>query len=198
MRDAAIDLFGRVGFERTTVREVAAAAEVSPALVIHHFASKEGLRAACDEHVTSLLFDTKNELLGTDAAAIMRSWFDDFDQFRPLLRYIAHMLIAGSAAGRSLFTAILTGTRRMIDAQIEAGVMRDIPDRDTVAAYLTAQGLAPLLLQEHLAGAFDAPEMTADLYRRSAVPLLDLYTHGLYTDDRLLRMAENALREDLP
>lgn len=198
MRDAAIDLFGRVGFERATVRDVAAAAEVSPALVIHHFSSKDGLREACDAHVTGLLFDKKNELLGTDAAAIMRSWFDEFDRFRPLLRYIARMLTAGSAAGRSLFAAILAGTRRMIDAQIEAGVMRDVSDRDTVAAYLTAQGLAPLLLQEHLAEAFDAPEMTADLYRRSALPLLDVYTHGLYTDDRLLRMAEHALREDLP
>ena len=43
---AAQEQFGDVGFERTTIRSVAAAASVDPALVMQHFGSKQGLFAA--------------------------------------------------------------------------------------------------------------------------------------------------------
>ncbi len=198
VRDAAIDLFGRVGFERATVRDVAAAAEVSPALVIHHFSSKDGLREACDAHVTSLLFDKKHDLLAPGAAAAIRAWLADFDQFRPLLRYIGRMLIDGSEVGRDLFAAFHEGTRLMLDEQAEAGILRDLPDRGAVAAYLTVFGLAPIILQEHLASAFGVAEMTGEVYRRSTLPLLDLYTNGLYADDRFLRLAAEAIGETPP
>ena len=43
---AAQGQFAELGFERTTIRSVAAAASVDPALVMQHFGSKEGLFAA--------------------------------------------------------------------------------------------------------------------------------------------------------
>jgi hypothetical protein len=43
IRDAAIGYFAEHGFTSTTVRAIAAKAEVSPALVIHHFGPKENL-----------------------------------------------------------------------------------------------------------------------------------------------------------
>ena len=42
---AARELFAEQGFERTTIRGVARAAGVDPALVMHYFGSKEGLFA---------------------------------------------------------------------------------------------------------------------------------------------------------
>src|ERR1700761_1614266 len=44
--DNARSQFGDHGFERTTIRSVAAAAGVDPALVMHYFSSKAGLFAA--------------------------------------------------------------------------------------------------------------------------------------------------------
>ncbi|HEX4811967.1 MAG TPA: TetR family transcriptional regulator [Nonomuraea sp.] len=41
--DAARELFAEVGFERTTIRAVARAAEVDPALVMQYFGSKQEL-----------------------------------------------------------------------------------------------------------------------------------------------------------
>lgn len=43
---AARQLFAEVGFERTTMRAVAARAKVDPALIYHYFDGKEGLLAA--------------------------------------------------------------------------------------------------------------------------------------------------------
>ncbi|MCW2665795.1 MAG: transcriptional regulator, TetR family [Frankiales bacterium] len=44
--DAARELFARTGFERTTIRAVAARAGVDPALVMQYYVNKEGLFAA--------------------------------------------------------------------------------------------------------------------------------------------------------
>ncbi|GAA1823697.1 TetR family transcriptional regulator [Nesterenkonia flava] len=58
---AAIDLYGRLGFDGVTVKEIAQAASVSAPLVIHHFGSKAGLRAACDAYVAEQFRRTKTE-----------------------------------------------------------------------------------------------------------------------------------------
>ena len=47
--DAARALFGEQGFERTTIRQVAAAAAINPSMVIRYYRSKEGLFAAATE-----------------------------------------------------------------------------------------------------------------------------------------------------
>jgi AcrR family transcriptional regulator len=47
--DAARELFAEVGFERTTMRAVAARAAVDPALIYHYFGDKEGLLSAAIE-----------------------------------------------------------------------------------------------------------------------------------------------------
>jgi len=47
--EAARKLFGEKGFDRTTVREIASAAEIDPALVIRYFGSKDQLFAQAAE-----------------------------------------------------------------------------------------------------------------------------------------------------
>lgn len=46
---AARERFGTVGFERATIRAIAADADVDPALVIHHFENKQQLFVAAHE-----------------------------------------------------------------------------------------------------------------------------------------------------
>jgi AcrR family transcriptional regulator len=50
----ALEGFARDGVKATSVRDVAAAAGVSPGLVQHYFPSKAALRAAVDEQVTEV------------------------------------------------------------------------------------------------------------------------------------------------
>lgn len=51
---AALEGFARQGASATSIRDVAAAAGVSPGLVQHYFSSKGALRAAVDAHVTAV------------------------------------------------------------------------------------------------------------------------------------------------
>lgn len=49
--DAAIDIFGRQGYQGTGLSAIAQDAGITASAIIHHFGSKEGLlRAVLDEH----------------------------------------------------------------------------------------------------------------------------------------------------
>ena len=52
---AALQIFGDKGFEAASTREIAAAARANIAMIAYHFGGKEGLRAACAEHVAATL-----------------------------------------------------------------------------------------------------------------------------------------------
>ena len=54
IREAALRLFADRGPDGVTVRQVAAAAGVSPALVVRRYGSKDGLRDAVDGHVAAI------------------------------------------------------------------------------------------------------------------------------------------------
>lgn len=53
--NAALVLFGAKGFDATSTREIAAAANANIASIAYHFGGKEGLRAACADHVAEQL-----------------------------------------------------------------------------------------------------------------------------------------------
>ncbi|MFO1140964.1 MAG: CerR family C-terminal domain-containing protein [Amaricoccus sp.] len=52
---AAMRGFAEKGFEATSIREIAALSGSNVAAISYHFGGKEGLRAACAEHIVGLL-----------------------------------------------------------------------------------------------------------------------------------------------
>ncbi|GAB7044772.1 MULTISPECIES: TetR/AcrR family transcriptional regulator [Catenuloplanes] len=91
---AASRLFRERGFAGTSVRDIAAAAQADPALVIRHFGSKEllfldAVRPRLDESA----FDAP---LGTLGTRLVEMLLDVGEQFRPA--YVA--LLQGSAEAR--------------------------------------------------------------------------------------------------
>src|SRR5690606_535311 len=92
---AAIDLVGRRGLKATSVRSIAEQASVSPALVMHHYGSKEGLRAACDARVLETIVTMKHKVMQTGFAMRPERLEDDFEGSRPTLRYLARRLSEG-------------------------------------------------------------------------------------------------------
>ena len=70
--EAAGELFAETGYERTTIRTVAARAGVDPALVMQHFGSKEGLFAAAARWPSD-----QSRVLEATAAELPRAALDD-------------------------------------------------------------------------------------------------------------------------
>ena len=62
---AALDLFGRKGFEGSSTREIAALAEANIGSIAYHFGGKEGLRTACAEYIVSTLSAVSGQVLGS-------------------------------------------------------------------------------------------------------------------------------------
>src|SRR5262245_22125732 len=71
IRDEALRLFATSGPEVVTVRQIAAAASVSPGLVVHHFGSKEGLRQEVDRYVLDVFEAMLGELTGEAGAELL-------------------------------------------------------------------------------------------------------------------------------
>ena len=51
LMDAALDVFGRLGFEGASTREIAKAAGANLAAIVYHFGGKQGLHLAVAEHI---------------------------------------------------------------------------------------------------------------------------------------------------
>lgn len=85
---AARERFANDGYDRATIRAIAADAGIDPALVMRYFGNKEGLFSAAAEFDLRLpdLATVPDAMLGrTLAAHFIRRWDSD-DTFRALLR----------------------------------------------------------------------------------------------------------------
>ncbi len=131
IRDRALALFARHGPDAVTIRQIAAAAEVSPALVLHHYGSKQGLRDAVDDHVAAL-FDTMLTSVTEDPAPLTDGGPQALAGFAELMRthlpedstvpaYLRRLLLSGDAAGRALFRRVFDMSAAMIDELVAAG-----------------------------------------------------------------------------
>lgn len=86
---AARYLFGEEGFERTTIRAVAAAAEIHPSMVMRYYGSKEGLFAAAatfDLELPDLTQVPRGDLGRTLVRHFLRRWEARGQELPALLR----------------------------------------------------------------------------------------------------------------
>jgi AcrR family transcriptional regulator len=179
IRDAALRLFGEVGFERATIRMIAASAGVSPGLVRHHYGAKESLRVACDEYLAQLLRRI-NEQTRADPAcrdrnpvAVARAALGSYHA------YFTRALVDGSAA--PLFDEMVRlGEEWLADSDAD----RPAPpttDRHARATVVTAMALAVQILQPHVSRGLGVDVPSADGDRLLARIMIDLYSHPLMT-----------------
>ncbi|WP_084962927.1 TetR/AcrR family transcriptional regulator [Thermoactinospora rubra] len=193
IRDAAIDLFGREGVNRVSVRAIAARAGVSPALVLHHFGSKDGLRKACDAYLLEILRgDGRPADLG-DTARLGSM----LEAAAPARRYLARAFLDDSPEAGTLFDEMVAASERWLGHGAEEGWIQPSEDPHARAAVYVTWLLAPVMLHAHLSRAFgvdDLAETGATLrFSRAAI---EIFTRGVFADDRVLD-AWNTVRKDL-
>lgn len=197
IRDAAIDEFGKHGFGRTTIRAIAERAGVSPALVMHHFGSKDGLREACDSYITALIDEqtahAARALASSDVLAMLATR-PDFVHIAP---YLTTAMTEGGAFAERLFARLVDDMEIYLDAIVAAGVARPSDDERARAEMVTLFKLGMLRFSSYVVPAGtddgDVLKLAAD---RLTIPALELFTHGLYTSTEYLDAYRDQPRHD--
>ena len=137
------------------MRAIAEVADVSPALVNHHFGSKQGVVKVVEEWVLTLLRSaTAGEGDSTDPAeanARRAAAFEALLREQPLLRaYIRRMVLEESPEGLDWFAMIVNEGAADLRRREHTGMARPSADVHAVAAILNVLALGPLLLPRHL------------------------------------------------
>lgn len=145
IRDAAIRRFARDGVAATSVKAIAEDAGVSAPLVIHHFGSKDGLRAECDRHVNQLTWEMKSTMdsdLTTDPLSSIRRAQTQL----PILEYIARTIPDGSKHADALVDSMVEDTLRYMAAAEAEGLVRPAENPRERAVVLVLWQLGALVL----------------------------------------------------
>jgi AcrR family transcriptional regulator len=193
IRDEALRLFAARGPDAVTIRQVAAAAGVSPGLVVHHFGSKEGLRETVDQHVLGTFEAMLAEMTRDDGARLYEpaaagplaeAVTAHLPPDSPAPAYLRRLLLDGGEAGRRLFRRIFELSKQTLSALADAGLAWSGQDPDVRAAFLMANDLAVLLLREHLTDVLGADPLTGEGMARWAREVLSIYAAGLLVPPR--------------
>ncbi len=177
IRDAAIECFAADGIAGTSIRTIAAEAEVSPGLVMHHFGSKEALREACDHHVAAVIREMKGDALSAGAALDPVAALRSSSGGPPLLRYLARTLIDGSPHVSEVVDEMVNDAVEYIELGVAAGLITPSDYPRERATVLALWSLGAVVLHEHLERLLGV-DITADLSENpeGARP----YIHGAY------------------
>ncbi|MEB3981220.1 TetR family transcriptional regulator [Mycobacterium sp. 663a-19] len=185
IRDAAIEQFGRHGFD-IGLRAIAEAAGVSAALVIHHFGSKDGLRKACDDFIAEEVRSGKTEAMrSTDPA----TWFGqlaEIESYAPLMAYLVRSMQTGGDLAKTLWQKMIDDAEQYLDDGVRTGLLKPSRDPHARAKYLSITGGGGFLLylQMH-ENPTDLRAVLRDYARDMVLPALEIYTDGLMVDSTM-------------
>lgn len=168
--------FAERGMAGTSIRAVAERAGVSPALVQHHFRTKDGLRAACDAYVVDYL--RRATASGIDEGKVGDPAYiaGIFQSAPPLLRYVARALVDGSPAAAGIFDDMVALTERYL---------ADVPgkaDARTRAVVFTAMRLGLTVLHDHVSRGLGADLFSGEAATRVANATLDIIAPQIMPD----------------
>jgi AcrR family transcriptional regulator len=185
IRDAAIEQFGRHGF-RVGVRTIAETAGVSPALVIHHFGSKDGLRRACDDYVAEEIRNEKSATIQSNDPATWLAQMAEIESYAPLMAYLVRSMQSGGDLAKTLWRRMIDNVEQYLDEGVRAGTVKPSRDPRARARFLAMAGGGGFLLYLQLhEDPTDLRRVLRDYSEAMVLPALELYTNGLMADSTM-------------
>lgn len=198
IRDVAIERFPEDGFAGTTVRAIAKGAGVSPALVLHHFGSKEGLHRACDEYVVHMTMEMKRDAIETGMYRKSGAIAAAYQLAEPTLRYLAWTLGTGTETAARIFGDFVDEvTVQLVEGQKLGLINEYYGDPREQAAVLVAMQLGGLLLHDHLTRAFGVDMLTAEGLMASAPYTLQIFSGDLF-DREIMAQTKQSIEQLQP
>jgi len=177
---AALEGFARNGVKATSIRGVAAAADVSPALVQHYFPSKAALRRAVDDYVTEV---------ARDALAVRRVEGDVIEDLAErltalvanhftALQYVARGVAERDEAALAIFNTLASLCREQLDELQRAGMLRPGLDLDWAALHTVLINLGTVVLEPGVSRQLGRPFLDARQVRRWKEATTALFVEG--------------------
>ena len=184
IRIAAMELFAERGYAGVTVRQIAAAAGVSPALVIHHYRSKEKLREVLEERVATFVESMLAELAGAPdeggSASVAELFADRLEREPAMAGYVRRLLVDGGPAGMALYGRLFEVTQDSLRAMEQAGIVRPAQDELDRSAFLLSNDLSLLLLRQPITQVTGIDPLARDGLARWAAAAFDIYANGMF------------------
>jgi AcrR family transcriptional regulator len=184
IRIVAMELFAERGYSGVTIRQIAAAAGVSPALVIHHYGSKEKLQAVLEERVAAFVESMLGELARTPdeggSASVTELFADRLEREPAMAGYVRRLLIDGGPVGMALYERLFEVTQDSLRAMEQAGVVRPAQDEPVRSAFLLSNDLALLLLRQPITQVTGIDPLAREGLARWAAAAFDVYASGLF------------------
>lgn len=163
---------------------------MSPGLVVHHFGSKDGLRAAVDafaaDSFDAVFADVESDdlakmLTGGEATTSVAEAFSRmFPPGSPLPAYLRRLLLTNDPTGAALFGRWYLATRRLLDAMVAVGAAKPSGDPAVRAAFLLVNDLAVILLRNQIATAIGQDPLTPAGLERWAHDVAAVYGGGAF------------------
>lgn len=188
IRDEALRRFAERGPDAVPLREIAVAAGVSPALVIRHYGSKEGLRQAVDDRVVATLEAMLDALTGAadpfagdqaTQSSLAEAVLANLPKDSAIPRYLGRLLLDGGPAGGHVFARLHQVARATLAALSVRGLATSGLDPDVRAAVLLVNDLGAILLRRRIAETVGVDPLTPDGMRRWGAEMTAIYRNGL-------------------
>jgi len=188
IRDAALRLFAQHGRDAVTMRDIAGAAGVSPALVVRHYRTKDGLVDAVDDFVVASMEKLLTEVTERTGAvglgpSAVPSMLDGLARHLPadssIPAYLGQLLTGAGTAGSALFERLYRVSRQALDAMVADGVAGAGDDPEVRAALLLVTDLAVLILRPRLTEVLGVDPLSDAGINRWAGEVFAIYRDGL-------------------
>jgi len=171
--DAALEVFGEKGFDRATIRSIASRADVDPALIHHHFGSKQGLFAAVHQipvNPTVVIAHVATLQQAERAEALIRAYlgilFSERSTALSLIKGATSNEAAARMLGEFIESVLLDNAHRLTDR----------PQARLRVAMLGSHMIG-ILFARHVVGLEEFTRLDIDDLVPILVPVVERYLH---------------------
>lgn len=176
---AARRQFGEAGYARTTLRSVAAEAEVDPRLVLHYFGSKRGLFLEAVELpidaslVVSRAIRGESGTVGERVATLVLSVLDEPAPRQVLMGILRAAVTDAEAAGL---------VRDLLSERLLAPIAREVAaDQPELRATMVASQIVGLTVARHVVGLDPIASASRETLVAALAPAITHYLEGPWT-----------------